>query len=108
MSLTITVEDPLASNLQSSAAEHRMSPEQFALEVLGQAVQNQKWSLANRRRLRLIEKQFASSLTAEEAAELHELQRQADQQLEALDAQLLEGVSQIRKAVTEALNGSTS
>jgi len=55
MPLTITVEDPLARDLQSSAAQRRIPVEQFALEVLGQAVQKQEWPLANRRRLRLIE-----------------------------------------------------
>jgi len=107
MPLTITVEDPLARDLQSSAAQRRIPVEQFALEVLGQVVQKQEWPLANRRRLRLIEKQFASDLTAEEAAELQELQRQADHHLESLDSPLLKDVSQIHHAVTEALDGSS-
>ena len=74
MALTITVTDPLANRLQSEADLRKIPVEQFALEVLGQAVQGDEWPPANRRRLALIGKQFATGLALEEAAELQELQ----------------------------------
>ena len=74
MPLTITVTDPLAIKLQSEAAARKISVEQFALEVLGQAVQSEEWASANRRRLALIRQQFAGGLTATEEVELQELQ----------------------------------
>jgi hypothetical protein len=98
MSLTITVTDPLAHQLQSEADSRKIPVEQFALEFLGQAVQGQEWSLANRRRLALIRKQFANGLTPEEAAELQELQRQADRHLEALDSEMADDVAEMEKA----------
>ena len=84
----------------------KISVEQFALEVLGQAVQSEEWVIANRRRLALIRQQFAGGLTAAEAAELQELQRRADRQLESLDSQMLNDVTEMEKAVAEALDAS--
>jgi hypothetical protein len=107
MPLTITVTDPLALKLQTQADARRISVEQFALEVLGQTVQSQEWPAANRQRLALIRKQFTEELTPAEAAELQELQRQADRHLESLDSQMLKDVAEMEKAVAEALHGST-
>ncbi len=78
MPLTITVSDLLAVKLQSEAAVRRISVEQFALEVLGKAVQSDARATASRHRLVLIEKQIAGGLDPAEEAELQELQRQAD------------------------------
>jgi hypothetical protein len=107
MTLTITITDPLAHQLRSKADSRKIPVEQFALEILGQAVHGQKWSLANRRRLALIRKQFANELTPEEAAELQELQLQADRHLETLDSELVNDVSEMEKAAEEALHGGT-
>jgi hypothetical protein len=107
MPLTITVTDPLAIKLQSEAVSRRISVEQFALEVLGQAVQSDEWETANRRRLALIRSQFAGGLTAAEAAELQELQCRADRHLESLDSQMLCDVSEMEKAGAEILDAST-
>ncbi len=107
MPLTITVTDPLAIKLQSEAAARKISVEQFALEVLGQAVQSEEWASANRRRLALIRQQFAGGLTATEEVELQELQRQADQHLESLDSQMLNDVTAMEKAAAEALDVAT-
>lgn len=107
MPLTITVTDPLALKLQSEADSRKISVEQFALEVLGQAVQSEEWAIANRRRLALIRKQFAGGLTAGEATELQELQRRADRHLESLDSQMLNDVTKMEKAGAEALDAST-
>jgi hypothetical protein len=106
MPLMLTVTDPLAIRLQSEAASRKISVEQFALEVLGQAVQSDEWATANRRRLALIQKQFAGGLSAEEAAELQELQRRADRHLESLDSPMLRDVAEMEKAGAEALDAS--
>jgi hypothetical protein len=106
MPLTITVTDSLASELQSEADLRKIPVEQFALDVLGQAVQRDEWPRANRRRLTLIQKQFADGLTAAERAELHELQCQADLHLETLDSQMLDDVATMEKAAAGALDGS--
>jgi hypothetical protein len=86
MPLTITVTDTLAIRLQSEAAARRISVEQFALEILGQAMQGDERAAANRRRLELIRQEFAGGLSAAEATELQELERQTDQQLELFDS----------------------
>src|SRR4051794_21111804 len=108
MPLTITVTDSLAIKLQSEAALRKIPVEQFALDVLGQAVQNDEWAIANRRRLALIRQQFAGGLAAAETAELQELQRRADQHLESLDAQMLNDVTEMEKAGAEALDASNT
>ncbi|HEV3079882.1 MAG TPA: hypothetical protein VGY66_08890 [Gemmataceae bacterium] len=107
MPLTITVKDPLASELQSKAEMRKIPVEQFALEVLGQAVKRYDWPATNRRRLALIQKQFAEGLTPAEAAEVQDLQRQADQTLEALDAPMLEGIAQMEQMAAKALDDSS-
>jgi hypothetical protein len=107
MSLTITVTDPLAHRLQFEADSRKIPVEQFALEILGQAVQGHEWPPANRRRLALIRKQFATGLTGEEVAELQELQRQADRHLEALDSAMLDDVAAMEKSAMEALDAGT-
>jgi hypothetical protein len=107
MPLTITVKDPLASELQSKAEMRKIPVEQFALEVLGQAVKRYDWPATNRRRLALIQKQFAEGLTPAEAAEVQDLQRQADQTLEALDAPRLEGIAEMEQMAAKALDDSS-
>lgn len=107
MSLTINVTDPLAHRLQSEADSRNIPVEQFALEILGQAVQGNESSPGNRRRLALIRKQFAMGLTQAEAAELQELQRQADRRLEALDSAMLNDVAEMEKRAVEAIHGGT-
>jgi hypothetical protein len=47
MPLTITVSDPLAVKLESEAATRQISAEQFALDVLGKAVQRDDWAVVN-------------------------------------------------------------
>ena len=106
MPLTITVNDPLALELQSEAQSRQISVEQFARDVLWRAVQTHDGPPANRRRLTLIRQQFAGGLTAAESAELQELQRQADWHLESLDAAMLKDVATMEKAAAEILDGS--
>ncbi len=106
MPITLTVADPLASSLQCEAERRHLSVEQFALHVLGQAVQGADWPAVNRRRTTLIQKQFAEGLTTAEAAELQALQLQADQHLELLDAQRLDDIARMQKAAARAINGT--
>ncbi len=49
MPLTITIKDPLATELESQAEMRRIPVEEFALEVLGRAVKRHDWTTANRR-----------------------------------------------------------
>ncbi len=106
MPFTITVTDPLAIKLQSEAASRKLPVEQLALKILEQAVQDDEWSIANRRRLALIGQQFSAGLTAAEAAELQDLQCRADRHLESLDSQMLNEITKMEKAVAEALDAS--
>jgi hypothetical protein len=87
MPITLTVADPLASSLQCEAERRHLSVEQFALHVLGQAVQGADWPAVNRRRTTLI-------------------QLQADQHLELLDAQRLDDIARMQKAAARAINGT--
>jgi uncharacterized FlgJ-related protein len=106
MPLTITVVGPLAMKLESEAATRNISAEQFALNVLEEAVETDEWTVANERRLALIRRQFAGGLTSAETAELQELQHRADQYLESLDSQMLHDVAAMEKAA-EAYDAST-
>ena len=62
---------------------------------------------ARRSRIPLLRQQFASGLTAEETAELQQLQRQTDEHLESLDSQMLDDVAQMEAAARKAIDGST-
>ena len=70
MSLTIIVQDPLARLLQSRAEVEKVPVEQLASRLLESGMQNPlepgQWTIANKRRVALIEKRFYSSLTEQE------------------------------------------
>ena len=101
MSLTINVSEPLARRLQSRAEAQRVSVEERASQILESGIQGplapDQWSVANKRRVLLIEKRFSSGLTDEEQAELQRLQDLADQQLEELDALMLRDVGRMEE-----------
>ncbi len=107
MALTITVTDPLASELLTEANIRKIPVEQFALEVLGWGMQTNGWPSANQRRLAIIKKQFSEGLTPAEEAELRNLQEQADRHLEEMDSQMLEDVAHMERTAAEAVHGST-
>ena len=99
MLLPISVSDSLASKLQSRAETERISVDELAERLLQSGVESplepEQWRTANRRRLALIEKRFASGLTDDEKAELRRLQELADQQREELDARMLPDVARM-------------
>jgi hypothetical protein len=102
MTVTITLTDPLATQLQLQAAAHKVSLEELALRILGEAVSRDpgtEQTTWNQRRVALIRQSFASGLSREEEQELDRLQVMADQYLEALDRQRLDGVKRLQEAV---------
>jgi hypothetical protein len=102
MSVTITLTNPLAEELQTRAAAQRLSVEEFATRLLGQAVQqlddSERWQAQNARRLALLRKSKTAALGADEQAELQQLQAAADRQLEQVDQRLLEELNKMRQA----------
>jgi hypothetical protein len=97
MSLTITVPDPLAGLLQSRAQVEKIPVDELASRLLETGIQDPlepgQWTVANERRVALIEKRFNNGLTEQEQEELQRLQELADHQLEELDALMLKDVA---------------
>jgi hypothetical protein len=71
MDLTISLDDQQAAQLQRQASSRRLSPEQFARDLLGEAlgrvVEEETWGALNRRRVDLIGKSRCAGLSTEEA-----------------------------------------
>ena len=103
MSLTITVPDPLARQLQSRAQAEKIPVDELASRLLKTGMQDplepEQWTIANGRRVALIEKRFNSGLTDQEQEELQQLQELADHQLEELDALMLKDVALMETTV---------
>jgi hypothetical protein len=99
VNLTISLDEPLAAQLQQEAAARRLSPEQFVHDLVGGALdkinEDKHWAEVNRRRGELIRKNRDVGLTAEEKLELAQLQAAVDQRLEPMDRQLLAGAEQL-------------
>ena len=112
MSLTITVPEALARRLQSRAEAERVSVEELASRILESGMRSslapEQWSIANKRRVLLIEKRFSSGLTDEEQAELQRLQELADQHLEELDALMLQDVARMEDTARDSFDCCTS
>jgi hypothetical protein len=100
MNLTISLDEKQAAHLQRQASARQLSAEQFARDLLGDAlgriVADETWGALNRRRIDLIGKSRSSGLSAEEARELEHLQAAVDRRLEPMDRQLLAGAEQFR------------
>ena len=94
MSLTITVNDDLASRLEAKAQAHQRSVEEWALTILGHAVENPdellNWSRLNQRRFELIQKRYSVGLDESEEQEFVELQDSVAKLLEPHDRQMIE------------------
>jgi hypothetical protein len=107
MSVTITVDDPLAGQLRSEAQQQRVSVQELATDLLSRALadsQDVVWRKANQRRLALIHKSSTLGLTPSESEELQQLQLLADQFLEASDAGRLAEVQRMEQEVRAALH----
>lgn len=77
MTLTITLEEPLAGQLREAAARRGIVPEQLARDILEKALRklavDQLGSQLNVRRIELLNKSINGALTEEESAELDRL-----------------------------------
>jgi hypothetical protein len=97
MSITITLPDELADGLARQARGRLMSVEQWATQILEQAVgadgARAAWFELNSRRLALIAKKCATGLTDAEAAELATLQDAAAKASEPSDKRMLARLS---------------
>lgn len=103
MDLTIALDEQQTARLQQQAFARRLSPEQLARDLLGDALsrlaEEETWGVINRRRMELIGKSRSMALSAEEAKELEQLQAVVDQRLEPLDRRLLAAAQQFRDLV---------
>jgi hypothetical protein len=110
MTLTITVPDPLARLLQSRAQAVKIPVDELASRLLETGMQNPlepgQWTIANERRVALIEKRFNGGLTDQEQEELQQLQALADRQLEELDALMLKDVALMETTAHRTLKGT--
>ena len=101
MAMMIQVNEELALQLQAKAVTRRQTPEDFARTLLGEALQQidatEQWEADNQRRIDLIRKSTAQSLSAAEATELQSLQDMADRRLENGDLQLLDQFERFKK-----------
>jgi hypothetical protein len=101
MNLTISLDEPLAAQLQQEASARRLSLEQVVCDLLGSALgqiaHEQTWHKANQRRAELIRKSRALGLSRAEGQELDQLQADVDQRLEQMDRHLLEAAEQFRQ-----------
>jgi hypothetical protein len=95
--------------LKFEAQQRRISPTEFAADLLADALEGTKavaWYEANQRRLALLHKSAKAGLTPLEADELRDLQTAADQRLESLDGERLEEVERMEWEVTAALQAT--
>lgn len=101
MNFTVTLDEPLASQLCQEASARQLSPEEAASELLGnlpaRMATETAWRRANQRRLELIRKGRDGSSTAEEQMELDQLQAAADLHLAPMDQRLLAEADQFRR-----------
>lgn len=103
MTLTINLDEALTVQLRKQAAARHLALEEFAAHLLGEAVARlespQQWEQHNQRRLALIRKSSSTLLSAEEAAELDDLQAALDRRLEPVDDRLLAALERMQHAV---------
>ena len=103
MMFTINVYDALADQLEKKASERQLSVEEFAVHLLGKAVEQleeaERWEKQNVRRLDLIRRSAVTKLSTEEETELDILQSALDQQLEPMDDRLLNELDRMKRAV---------
>ena len=101
MTITIQIDDPLASILQTTAASRFVTADQLAKQLLADALVDKDggWASLNRRRVELIRMSNRLGLSSEETAELQQLQDSADQRLERGDIELLDRLNRFRTEV---------
>ena len=108
MSVTVTLNDVLASQLASHAKAQNLTLEDFALQVLDEAVgvngQCEEWPGQNRRRVELIHRSFVGQLSEEEANELERLQALTDKRLEGFDSKMLEDLRELEEKARQVVD----
>lgn len=100
MPVTITMDDETARQLASHARNHKLSVQDFSVQLLKDALNsshNTKWENLNARRLDLIARKFTSGLSDEEAEELDRLQEASAAVCEPMDRQLLSKLSEYER-----------
>lgn len=109
MPLTIAVPDPLGRLLQSRAQAEKIPVDELASRLLQTGMQHPlalaQWTIANERRVALIEKRFNGGLTDQEQEDLQQLQEIADRQLDELDALMLKDVALMETTARNILKG---
>lgn len=109
MSVTIQLDDALATQLRSRAQAGQVSLEEFARYLLGDALRQlelkERSQAEQQRRLALIRKSASAPLTPEEEEELRQLQEALDRRLEQADDQLLDGLDRLRQAADQLADG---
>jgi DNA anti-recombination protein RmuC len=103
MSVTIVLNESLASELRAQAHREQQPIESLAQELLAEAVRQRSLAATcdekNQRRVELIRRSTRSGLSTQDQAELDDLQAELDERLGHWDDQLLETLSSLKKAV---------
>ena len=106
MELTITLEEPLASQLRERAFASNLSPEEAVRDIVQAAlllgVSDEAWARANQRRVELIDKGIYGTLSQAEREELERLQEAAIARVAPMDKHLLAVAEEFRR-LAEAL-----
>ncbi len=108
MPRTIALPDTLISRLECQARSQHTTIDALVVKILDRAVDRPEiasdWSKRNARRVALIRQRFAIGLNPSEIAELQQLQQQADQQVEFLDAEMLCDVNALHSFAEQVLS----
>lgn len=101
MTLTIQLDNTLVAQLKKKASSNQLPVEEFAAQLLGNAIAQleeiELWDTQNRRRLALIRKSVRTGLCEAEQTELDELQSALDRQLDLVDDQLFDSLSNMKQ-----------
>jgi hypothetical protein len=110
MSVTITLNDDLVGPLRKQAQTRRVSVEQWALTILGHAVENpdelRSWANLNQRRFDLIQKRYSGGLDRAEEIELQELQDSVAKLLEPADRRMLDALKPYQRLAQQIAGSS--
>lgn len=108
--VNIELQDPLASRLQKKTFDEKLRVDEFARGLLARAFEQiddfQQWETLNPRRIELIEKSGAQTLTEAKRSERKDLQNVADQRLDARDQQLRTRLEELKQAMKNLPDGA--
>jgi hypothetical protein len=98
------------AQLRSQAEARHLSVEALALQILGEAVahgDDEEWRACNQRRIELIRQPCRDGLRADEEDEWQPLQDMADQDVERLDARMLDDVNHLDRQAHRMVDASS-